>query len=165
MVASVINSPRAIEPSIFVVRAFVRLRKMVETHAELFQKVGELENRLEGHDQQIQTILETIRQLMAPTEAKKKKIGFTVKERQKAYGKSIPKAAHVEFSLTPHAQEIWDAIPGDIQMKLLNNVWCRTCSDVTGIGSVKGKIEKGMLILKGICTRCGNPVARVIENE
>ncbi|MBW2591214.1 MAG: hypothetical protein JRD71_10955, partial [Deltaproteobacteria bacterium] len=50
-------------------------------------------------------------------------------------------------------------------MKLLNNVWCRTCSDVTGIGSVSGKVEKGMLILKGICTRCGNPVARVIENE
>jgi len=59
----------------------------------------------------------------------------------------------------------WDAIPGDFQMKILNNVWCRTCSDTTGIGSVSGKVEKEMLILKGICTRCGNPVARVIENE
>ncbi len=50
-------------------------------------------------------------------------------------------------------------------MKKLNNVWCKTCSDTTGIGSVSGKIENGMLILKEICTRCGNPVARVIENE
>ena len=164
MAASVINSPRAIEASIFVVRAFVRLRKMVETHAELLQKVGELEHRLEGHDQQLQTILEAIRQLMAPTETKKK-IGFTVKEKQKAYGKSMPKAAQVEFSLIPQAQEIWDAIPGDFQMKILNNVWCRTCSDTTGIGSVSGKVEKGMLILDGICTHYGNPVARVIENE
>ncbi len=74
MAASVINSPRAIEASIFVVRAFVRLRKMVETHAELLQKVGELEHRLEGHDQQIQTILEAIRQLMAPPETKKSSV-------------------------------------------------------------------------------------------
>ena len=71
----------------------------------------------------------------------KKKIGFTVKEKQKAHGKSMPKAAHVEFSLTPRAQEIWNAIPGDFQMKILNNVWCRTCSDTTGIGSVSGKVE------------------------
>jgi len=73
--------------------------------------------------------------------------------------------AQDEFSLTPQAFRIWINIPGDIQMKILNDVWCKTCSDTTGIGSVNGKIEKGMLILKGICTRCGNPVARVIENE
>ena len=64
---------------------------------------------------------------------------------KKAYGKSMPKAARVEFSLTPQAQEIWNAIPGDFQMKLLNNVWCRTCSDTTGIGSLSGKVEKGSL--------------------
>jgi len=95
----------------------------------------------------------------------KKKIGFTVKEKQKAYGKSLPTKAMDEFSLTPQTFRIWINIPGDIQIKILNDVWCRTCSDTTGIGSVNGKIEKGMLILKGICTRCGNPVARVIENE
>jgi len=50
----------------------------------------------------------------------------------------MPKAAHVEISLTPQAKKIWDSIPGDFQMKLLNNAWCRTCSDVTGIGSIKG---------------------------
>ncbi len=110
-------------------------------------------------------VFETLDQLINIENTEKKKIGFTVKEEQKAYGKSMPKKAMDEFSLTPQAQEIWDAIPGDFQMKLLNNVWCRTCSDTTGIGSVSGKVEKGMLILKGICTRCGNPVARVIENK
>ena len=60
---------------------------------------------------------------------------------KKAYGKSLPTKALDEFSLTSQAQEIWNAIPGDFQMKLLNNVWCRTCSDVTGIGSVSGKVE------------------------
>ena len=86
MAASVINSPRAIEASIFVVRAFVRLRKMVETHAELLQKVGELEHRLEGHDQQIQTILDVIRKLIAPSDKSRKKIGFMVKEKRARYG-------------------------------------------------------------------------------
>ncbi|MBW2608243.1 MAG: hypothetical protein JRD05_11475 [Deltaproteobacteria bacterium] len=56
-------------------------------------------------------------------------------------------------------------------MKISNNVWCKTCSDTTIIGStllnlrMQPFIWGGMLILKGICTRCGNPVARVIENE
>jgi hypothetical protein len=49
--------------------------------------------------------------------------------------------AQDEFSLTPQAFRIWINIPGDIQMKILNNVWCRTCSDITGIGSVSGKVE------------------------
>ncbi|MCJ7721809.1 hypothetical protein MUO98_05330 [Candidatus Bathyarchaeota archaeon] len=94
----------------------------------------------------------------------KKKIGFTVKERQKAYGKSKKAATSVEFSLTLQAQKIWNAIPGEIRMKILNNVWCVNCSDITSIGSVNGKIEKGMLVLRGICTRCGGSVARVLED-
>ncbi len=53
----------------------------------------------------------------------------------------MPKKAMDEFSLTPQARMIWDNIPGDIQMKILNNVWCRTCSNVAGIGSVSGKVE------------------------
>ncbi|MBU4185413.1 MAG: hypothetical protein KKC23_04300, partial [Proteobacteria bacterium] len=87
MEASVINSPLAIASSIFVVRAFVRLRKMVETHTELLQKVGELEDRLESHDEQIQSIFEAIRQLMMPPAKPRKKIGFGVKEKKAAYGR------------------------------------------------------------------------------
>ncbi len=87
MAASILNTPRAIETSIFVVRVFVKLREMLATHKELAQKLLDLEKRFEGHDEQIQTIFEAIRQLMAPPDKKVKKIGFTAREKQKAYGK------------------------------------------------------------------------------
>jgi len=161
MLSGVLKSPRAVKVNIEIMRAFVRLRQLMASHTELAGKLLEMEKK---YDEQFKVVFDAIRALMAPPETKKKKIGFTVKEKQKAYGKSLPKTAQVEFSLTPQAKKIWDAIPGDFQMKLLNNVWCRTCSDTTGIGSVSGKVEKGMLIFKGICTRCGKPVARVIEN-
>jgi len=91
MVASILNAPRAIEASIFVVRAFVKLREMLATHKELAQKLLELEQRLEDHDEQIQAIFEAIRQLMTPPDKKgKKRIGFTVKEKQKIYGERGP---------------------------------------------------------------------------
>ncbi len=61
--------------------------------------------------------------------------------RQSEHGKPLQTQAQDEFSLTPQAFRIWINIPGDIQMKILNNVWCRTCSDTTGIGSVSGKVE------------------------
>ena len=165
MLSSVLNSDRAIEVNIAIMRAFVQLRRLMASHDELANKLVELERNLKGHDDQIQAIFEAIRQLMAPSETKKKKIGFTVKEKQKAYGKSRPTKTMDEFSFTAPAFKIWINIPGDIQIKILNNIWCRTCSDITGIGSVSGQVQKGMLILKGICTRCGNPVTRVIENE
>jgi len=88
MAASVLNTPGAIEASIFVVRAFVRVREMLGAHRELAAKLKELENRIQDHDDHIQTIFEAIRQLMIPPGKKdKKKIGFTVKEKQKAYGR------------------------------------------------------------------------------
>jgi len=86
-------------------------------------------------------VFETLDQLVNIENTPKKKIGFTVKEKQKAYGKYLPTKALDEFSLTPQARRIWDNIPGDIQMKILNNVWCSTCSDITGIGNVSEKIE------------------------
>ena len=68
-------------------------------------------------------------------------------------------------SLTPPAKKIWESIPGSIRLKLLNNVWCTQCGEITAIGHVSGKVESGMLVLTGVCTRCGGEVARVIENE
>jgi uncharacterized tellurite resistance protein B-like protein len=162
MLSSVLKSERAVQVNIQIMRVFTKLRQMVLDNEDLRK---EFEKLKQITDERFQIVFETLDQLINIENTEKKKIGFTVKEKQKAYDKSMPKAARVEFSLTPQAQKIWDAIPSDFQMKLLNNVWCRTCSDTTGIGSVKGKVEKGMLILKGICTRCGNPVARVIENE
>jgi hypothetical protein len=88
MAATVLNTQRAIEASIFVVRAFVALREMIATHKELAQKISELERRIGEHDEQIQAIFEAIRQLMLPPERSKKKIGFEVKEPKAKYAKS-----------------------------------------------------------------------------
>ena len=87
MAASVLNTPRAIETSVFVVRAFVRLREMAATHREFARKLAELEQRFEDHDKKIEVIFVAIRQLMAPPVKKNKKIGFEVKEGRAPYGK------------------------------------------------------------------------------
>ena len=67
--------------------------------------------------------------------------------------------------LTAKAKMLWDAIPGDVRLRILNNVWCANCSQATGIGNISGKVEKGDLILRGVCTRCGGNVTRLIEND
>jgi len=84
MAASVLNTPRAIETSIFVVRAFVKLREMLATHKELERKLIALENK---YDEQFKVIFEAIRALMSPPEKSKKKIGFEVKESAASYRK------------------------------------------------------------------------------
>ncbi|HEA66142.1 MAG TPA: hypothetical protein ENI07_04880 [Desulfobacterales bacterium] len=70
--ASVLNTSRAIESSIFVVRAFVGLRQILATHRDLARKLLDLEAHLKDHDQQIEAIFEAIHQLMAPPEKAKK---------------------------------------------------------------------------------------------
>jgi hypothetical protein len=57
-------------------RAFVQLRRMIESHDELAGKLTELERHLKDHDEQIQAIFEAIQQLIAPPEKKRRKIGF-----------------------------------------------------------------------------------------
>lgn len=85
MLASVLNSQRAIEASLFVVRAFVRLRDLLATHKELGQKLNEHEQRISRHDADIQAIVKAIRQLMTPPEKPKRRIGFRVGERKVSY--------------------------------------------------------------------------------
>jgi phage regulator Rha-like protein len=76
MAATVLNSERAVEMSVFVVRAFVRLREMLATNHQLASKIDELEQRLDTHDASIQELIEAIRELMAPEPAKGRRIGF-----------------------------------------------------------------------------------------
>ena len=76
MVASVLNSKRAIDVSIYVVRAFVKLREMLGAHRELAQKLSELERKVESHDSHIRSLFEAIRQLMEPPMPKSRRIGF-----------------------------------------------------------------------------------------
>jgi hypothetical protein len=76
MAASVLNSPKAVEMSIFVVRAFVRLRELLSTHHQLAAKLDELERRLSTHDEQIVVLFEAIKQLMEEPVPEKRRIGF-----------------------------------------------------------------------------------------
>ena len=81
MAASVLNSAKAVEMSILVVRAFVKLRNMIASHRQLAVKLDELERKLSIHDQKIAVLFDAIRELMAPQKPKKKHlIGFTPSE-------------------------------------------------------------------------------------
>jgi len=74
----VLSTQRAIEMSVFVVRAFVRLRDMLATNGKVVGKLLELERHLKGHDASIQAIIEAIRELMAPKPRRRRQIGFRV---------------------------------------------------------------------------------------
>jgi hypothetical protein len=76
MVASVLNSPKAVEMSILVVRAFVRLRQILATNRQLATKLDELERRIAAHDKNIVALFQTVRSLMAVPEKPKRRIGF-----------------------------------------------------------------------------------------
>ena len=68
MAASVLNSPRAVQVSVFVVRAFVQLRQMLAPYKELVARLDHLEQAVGTHDTQIVAIVEAIRLLMPPEE-------------------------------------------------------------------------------------------------
>ena len=76
MLSSVLNSERAIQVNIAVVRAFVRLRQLLTSNAKLARKLAKLERK---YDKQFQIVFEAIRQLMIPPEAKRRRIGFQPK--------------------------------------------------------------------------------------
>jgi ORF6N domain len=85
MLSSILNSDRAIKVNIAIMRAFVKLRQLLETNRELARKFSELERRVGKHDQEIAAILEAIRQLMTPPEKPRREIGFHVRERTGRY--------------------------------------------------------------------------------
>lgn len=77
MAASVLKSPMAVEVSLFVVRAFVRLRQAIEHHNKIARRMKDLERRLADHDEQILSLVRAIRQLAEPTPLpSSKRIGF-----------------------------------------------------------------------------------------
>jgi hypothetical protein len=73
MLASVLNSPIAVEVSVLVVRAFVRMRQALAQHAELRKKIDELEKK---YDRQFRAVFEAIRELMTPASPDQRSIGF-----------------------------------------------------------------------------------------
>ncbi|MFT7723424.1 MAG: ORF6N domain-containing protein [Roseateles sp.] len=95
MAATILNSPRAVEVSIYVVRAFVRLRELATSHGELAKRLDELEAKTEAlainHDTfsrntraQLKQVFEALRQLMAPPDPPKRSIGFIEPEDKSA---------------------------------------------------------------------------------
>jgi uncharacterized membrane protein len=85
MLSGVLNSERAVKVNVAIMRAFVKLRQMIDTNRELAQKFSELERRVGKHDDEIAAILEAIRRLMTPPEKPRRKIGFHVGERAARY--------------------------------------------------------------------------------
>ena len=85
MLSSVLNSRRAIEVNIMIMRTFVKLREMMSSHKDLARKLAELEKKYDG---QFQVVFEAIRQLIEVEEKPKRKIGFIARERQAEHRKS-----------------------------------------------------------------------------
>ena len=84
MLSSVLRSKRAVQVNIEIMRAFVKLRRWMVTHADLARKLAAMESK---YDSQFRTIFDAIRRLMAPPEKPGKEIGFKVKEGSAAYNK------------------------------------------------------------------------------
>jgi hypothetical protein len=82
MLSSVLNSPRAVQVNIEIMRTFVRLRQMLASHAELAESLEALEQK---YDAQFRIVFDAIRQLMQPQVKERKEIGFKVKEGALAY--------------------------------------------------------------------------------
>ena len=86
MLASILNSPVAIDASVRVVRAFVYLREQIVANADLARKFAELEKRMDRNDESIATLFEAIRQLLEPpTPETHREIGFHIKEQAVRY--------------------------------------------------------------------------------
>jgi cell division protein FtsB len=83
MAATILNSPRATEVSVYVVRAFVRLRELLASNKELARRLDQLEKKLGSHDQAIASLVNTIRNLMTPAELKRRPIGFVNPDEKK----------------------------------------------------------------------------------
>ena len=84
MLSSVLKSERAVLVNIAIMRAFVQLRNLLSTHADLARKLEELEKK---YDNQFRVVFDAIRQLMTPPDPPRKQIGFHVREKRAKYGK------------------------------------------------------------------------------
>lgn len=82
MLSSVLNSKRAIQVNIQIMRTFTKLREMIASHKDLARKLDALEKK---YDEQFQVVFQAIKQLLSEEEKPKKKIGFIVKETKAVY--------------------------------------------------------------------------------
>jgi hypothetical protein len=92
-----INSDRAVQVPILIIRAFTRLREMLATHEELKRKIEAME---EKYDEQFSVVFEAIKQLIDAKDKPKRKIGFEVKESAAAYSKRSKKKSAFRKKIT-----------------------------------------------------------------
>jgi phage regulator Rha-like protein len=87
MLSSVLNSERAVQVNIAIIRAFVRLRQLLASHEDLARMLAELEKK---YDEQFRVVFDALRELMTPPAPAKKEIGFHVKEKRANYKTKSP---------------------------------------------------------------------------
>ena len=92
MLSSILRSKRAIQVNIEIMRAFVRLRKLLASHADLARKLNTLEKK---YDAQFKIVFDAIRELMRPAESKKRPIGFLVEEAKVPYITNVKRGSGV----------------------------------------------------------------------
>jgi len=97
MAATVLNSERAIEMSVFVVLAFVRMRRAIAANRQVLAKLAEVERRLETHDADIQDLMDAIRELINPPDPPRRRIGFEAPADPPASRGKAPKARTLHF--------------------------------------------------------------------
>ena len=97
MAATVLNSERAIEMSVFVVQAFVRMRRALATNRQVLAKLAEVERRLETHDADIQDLMDAIRDLINPPDPPRRRIGFEAPGDSPGNRNKTPKARTLHF--------------------------------------------------------------------
>lgn len=83
MLSGVLNSERAVQVNIGIMRAFVNMRKMLSTGEEVSKKLADIENKLGNHDEHFKKVFTAIRLLMNPSSKSDKQIGFVQKEKKK----------------------------------------------------------------------------------
>jgi hypothetical protein len=82
MLSSVLNSERAVQVNIAIMRAFVKLREVMATHKDLAHKIEALERKYQDHDKEIQVIFQAIKKLLEPPATPKRRIGFHAPEKE-----------------------------------------------------------------------------------
>ncbi|HET7153333.1 MAG TPA: ORF6N domain-containing protein [Candidatus Kapabacteria bacterium] len=85
MLSGILNSSRAIQANIAIMRAFVKLRELITSHKDLAKKLDDLERKVEKHDEELHAIFDAIRRLMQSPEKPKRRIGFGVEEPKVKY--------------------------------------------------------------------------------
>lgn len=77
MAATILNTPRAVEMSIYVVRAFIRIREFADQHSEIARRLDALEKKVVGHDEDLREMFEALRSLLSPPDTPRRRIGFS----------------------------------------------------------------------------------------